>query len=50
MTAEVQVIFRTNLPEEFQVTDVQINIGTSSGVKELTQVKIKGIKYCLIDR
>jgi hypothetical protein len=37
-TAEVQVIFKTNLPDEYQVPDVQINVNTSSSNKELTQV------------
>ena len=38
MTAEVQVVFKTNLPEEYQVLDVTININTSAGNKELTQI------------
>ncbi|TNV79220.1 hypothetical protein FGO68_gene6698 [Halteria grandinella] len=38
MTAEVQVVFKTNLPEDFQVPDVQINISASSTAKELTQI------------
>ncbi|CDW73040.1 ribosome biogenesis protein wdr12 [Stylonychia lemnae] len=39
MTSEVQVVFKTNLPEEFQAPEVQISIGTSSTNKELTQVQ-----------
>jgi hypothetical protein len=31
MTAEVQVIFKTNLPEDYHVPDVLININTSGG-------------------
>jgi hypothetical protein len=38
MTAEVQVIFKTLLPEDYQVPDIQININTGSTNKELTQV------------
>lgn len=38
MTAEVQVIFKTLLPEDYQVPDIQINISTGSTNKELTQV------------
>ena len=36
MTAEVQVVFRTNLPEEFIVPDVQISLTASSTKKDLT--------------
>jgi hypothetical protein len=39
MTAEVQVIFKTLLPEDYQVPDIQININTGSTNKELTQVQ-----------
>jgi hypothetical protein len=38
MSAEVQVIFKTTLPEEYQVPDVTININTGAGNKELTQI------------
>lgn len=38
MTAEVQVIFKTTLPEEYHVPDVTININTGAGNKELTQI------------
>ena len=36
MSAEVQVIFRTTLPEEYHVPDITINISTGAGNKELT--------------
>jgi hypothetical protein len=36
MTAEVQVIFKTSLPEEYHVSDITININTGAGNKELT--------------
>ncbi len=36
MTAEVQVIFKTSLPEDYHVPEIQININTSSTSKELT--------------
>ena len=39
MTAEVQVIFKTLLPEDYQVPNIQININTGSTNKELTQVQ-----------
>ena len=38
MTAEVQVIFKTTLPEEYHVSDITININTGAGNKELTQI------------
>jgi hypothetical protein len=31
ITAEVQVIFKTTLPDTYHVPDMQININTSSG-------------------
>jgi hypothetical protein len=48
MTAEVQVIFKTLLPEDYQVPDIQININTGSTNKELTQVQYI-IKIILLD-
>ena len=33
MTSEVQVTFKTNLPEEYQAPEVQISIDTSSNTK-----------------
>lgn len=44
MTAEVQVIFKTLLPEDYQVPDIQININTGSTNKELTQIVKKLIE------
>eukprot|EP00347_Sterkiella_histriomuscorum_P003660 403363437 len=38
MTSEVQVTFKTNLPEEYQVPEVFISIATGSTNKELTQI------------
>lgn len=38
MTTEVACVFRTNLPEIFQVPDVTINLSTSSTTKDLTQI------------
>ena len=40
MTSEVQVIFRTSLPETYHVPEIQININTSATSKDLTQVII----------
>lgn len=47
MTAEVQVIFKTLLPEDYQVPDIQININTGSTNKELTQVQYIILKMLL---
>ena len=47
MTAEVQVIFKTLLPEDYQVPDIQININTGSTNKELTQVQYIKLKMLL---
>ena len=38
MSAEVQIIFKTTLPEDFHVPDVTININTGATTKELTQI------------
>jgi hypothetical protein len=38
MTAEMQVVFKTSLPERYQVPEVQINMSTGAGNKDLTQV------------
>lgn len=33
-------MFKTSLPDEFHVPDIEINIGSSSSNKELTSVTI----------
>ena len=43
MSMEVQCVFKSNLPEEYQIPAVQINMNTSSTPKELTQVRDYGL-------
>lgn len=38
MTREVQVSFKTTMPERYQVGDTEISLSTGSGTKELTQI------------
>lgn len=38
MASSVQAIFRTSMPEAYQVPEVQVDLATSSTNKELTQV------------
>lgn len=49
MTMEVQCVFKTTLPEQYQIPEVQINISTSSNNKDLTQVSEMKYSYPTLD-
>jgi hypothetical protein len=38
MASSVQAVFHTAMPEAYQVPTVQVDLATSSGIKELTQI------------
>ncbi len=36
MTSEIEAVFKTNLPDDFKVPEVEIRISTASTSKDLT--------------
>jgi len=41
LTSECQIIFKTTLPEEFQVPETEIQVPSGSGAKDLTSILLQ---------
>jgi len=38
MSSEIQICFKTNLPQEYKVPETQVQLAASSTAKDLTKV------------